>query len=126
MGQERRSLGRYGEDAAIKFLRKNKYKILERNYKTPLGEIDIIAKKENTTVFVEVKSRSSPLFGPPYLRVTKEKRRNIIKTALSYLKKHGLSDQEARVDVVAVNFDKAGSEVFELIEDAFGIEWWWL
>ena len=96
----------------------------ERNYKTKLGEIDIIAEKEGSLVFVEVKSRSSPLFGPPLNRVTKEKKRNIIKTALSYLKKHALCDKEARIDVVAVNFDKTGPERFELIENAFGIEEW--
>ena len=126
MGWERKDLGEYGENEAAKFLRKNKYRILERNYTTPLGEIDIIAEKEGVIVFVEVKSRSSPLFGPAYLRVTREKRKSIIKTALSYLKKHNLFDQDARIDIVAINFDKIGLERFELIENAVELEGWWL
>lgn len=124
MGRERKDFGEFGEGQAVRFLKENKYKILQRNYKTPLGEIDIIAEKEGVIVFVEVKSRSSPLFGPPYLRVTKAKRRNIIKTALFYLKKHDSLDRDVRIDVVAVNFDKTGSERFELIENAFGIDEW--
>lgn len=126
MSRERKELGFYGENEAVKFLRKNNYRILRRNYKTPLGEIDIIAEKDGTIVFIEVKSSSSPLFGPPYLRVTKKKKNHIIKNALFYLKEHDLLDHEARIDIVAISFDKIDEEKFELIENAVELEGWWL
>ena len=126
MGRERKEAGFHGENEAVAFLRGNSYKILERNYKTPFGEIDIIAKKDGAIVFVEVKSGAFPLFGPPYLRVTRRKMRSIIKTALSYLKKHDLLEEEARVDVVSINFGKFGAERIELIENAVESEGWWL
>ncbi len=115
-------LGRYSEEKAAAFLKRNGYKILERNYKTAFGEIDVIAKEGGAIVFVEIKSRASPLFGPPYLRITKEKRHNIIKNALSYLKRHGLIDGECRIDVVSVSLDKKEHPI-ELIKNAFGIDW---
>ena len=90
MSRRGAELGRYSEDRAVGFLNANGYKILERNYKSVFGEIDIIAEEGDSLVFVEVKSRSSPLFGPPYLKVNKKKRKNIIKSALSYLKKYHL------------------------------------
>lgn len=122
MSKERKDLGRLGENEAVGFLRKNRYKIIGRNYATPFGEIDIIAKQGNAVIFVEVKSRSSPLFGLAQSKITKDKKEKIIKSALTYLKKHNLTEEEARIDVVAVNFDKTKRERFELIEDAFGIE----
>jgi len=118
-------LGRYAEDMAVRFLRKNGYKILERNYKSVFGEIDVIAKDGESTVFVEIKSRSSPLFGPPYLRVTKRKKENIIKSAISYLKRYGLIDRECRIDVVSISLDEEPYSI-ELIKDAFGTEGRWL
>jgi len=126
VSRERKELGFHGESKAVRFLKKNKYKILERNYKTVLGEIDIIAKKDGAIVFIEVKSGFSPLFGPPYLRVTKKKKNNIIKTAFLYLKEHDLLEEEARIDVVAINFDRYGSQMYELIENAVELEGWWL
>jgi len=122
MRPERGDLGLYGENEAVRFLKRNGYTILERNYKTTLGEIDIVAKKDEEIVFVEVKSRSSSLFGPASLRVTKKKKRNIIKTMFLYLKEHRLFDKDVRIDVVAVNFDKSGKERFELIENAVELE----
>ena len=122
MRPERGELGLYGENEAVRFLARNGYRILERNYKTALGEIDVVAKKDSIIVFVEVKSRSSSLFGPACLRVTEKKKRNIIKTMFLYLKERELFDRDVRIDVVAVNFDKEGPERFELIENAVELE----
>ncbi len=120
MSQRGVLLGKYCEDEAVRFLKKRGYKILERNYRSRFGEIDVIAKDGNSLVFVEIKSRASPLFGPPQLRVTKKKRENIIKTALSYLKINSMIDAECRIDVVSVSLDKQNNKI-ELIRDAFGV-----
>lgn len=115
-------LGRLCEEEAARFLKKQGYRILERNYRSVFGEIDVIAEEKGYLVFVEIKSRSSPLFGPPHLRVTKKKRENIIRSAQSYLKRHGLTDSDCRIDVVTVSLDKEKGRI-ELIKDAFGINW---
>ena len=119
MGQRGDLIGRRCENIAVGYLRKNGYKILEKNYRSPFGEIDAIAKDGDCLVFVEVKSRTSDLFGPPYLRLTRHKRINIIKSALSYLKKHRLFDSDCRIDVVSISLDKKTGRI-ELIKDAFG------
>lgn len=120
MSQRGIELGRYCEKMAVRFLKKNGYRILERNYRSPFGEIDAIAEEGGSIVFVEIKSRASPLFGPPYLRVTKNKRKNIIKGALAFLKRYGLTDAECRIDIVSISLDKEGE--IELIKNAFGVE----
>ena len=116
------ALGRHCEEMAVRFLKGKRYEILERNYRTPFGEIDVIAEDKGCIVFIEVKSRSSPLFGPPYLRVTKKKKEKIIKSALSYQKKYGLIDKDSRIDVISVSLDL--KESIELIKGAFGAEGW--
>lgn len=119
MGQRGIKLGRYCEKMAVGFLKKKGYKILERNYRSRFGEIDAIAKEGGSIVFIEIKSRSSSLFGPPYLRVTKKKKDNLIKSALFYLKRYGLLDAECRIDIVSISLDNL-KEPIELIKDAFG------
>ncbi|MBI4687390.1 MAG: YraN family protein [Nitrospirae bacterium] len=110
-------LGREGEELAIKFLKKNGYKIIEQNYKTPLGEIDIIAKDGETLTFIEVKARESLQFGQPFEAVNYTKRKKITKVALSYIKK--LKEvPPCRFDVMSVYFKEGRPEV-ELIRDAF-------
>lgn len=119
MGQEKRSIGLHGEELAVKFLRRNGYRILERNFRTPLGEIDIIARKNGFTIFVEVKTRSTSSLGPPYLSVTGAKQRHIVKTALCYLKRHKLVFSDWRIDIVSVKLNYAYEvEKIELIENA--------
>lgn len=110
--------GRLCECTAAQFLKKRGYVILERNYRCRFGEIDIIAKDGDYIVFVEVKSRASPLFGEPYLRITKKKKEKIIRSALSYLKKCSSVWVDCRIDVVSISLD-AGK--IELIRDAFGV-----
>ena len=71
----RKILGRKGEDLTYKYLKKHGYKIVARNYKTPFGEADIIAKQGDTYCFVEVKTRASDVFGLPAEAVDREKKR---------------------------------------------------
>lgn len=112
-------LGDEGEGLAIQFLHKNGYQILEQNYKTPVGEIDIIASEAETLVFIEVKTRKSIEFGMPYEAVNREKRRKISNTALLYLKRFK-EIPPCRFDVVSIYYENGGPEL-ELIKDAFEV-----
>jgi putative endonuclease len=116
----RSQVGQRGEDLAFKLLKQKGYKILERNFKSPLGEIDIIAREGRTVVFVEVKARSSEDFGAAKWAVDERKQRKLSMLALDYLKRHTLMDQSARFDVVAIDGDQ-GQEKIELIRNAFDL-----
>jgi len=96
-----RLLGNRGERHAAQYLRKQGLRILARGYRTPLGEIDLIARDGDVLVFVEVKSRRQ---GQPAEAVTLEKQRRLTLAALQFLAAHRLleKDQPARFDVVAI------------------------
>lgn len=113
------SLGKEGEELARKFLKKKGYKLIEQNYKTPMGEIDVIAKDGETLVFVEVKTRESLEFGQPFEAVNRLKRQKIAKVALSYLKRFK-ETPACRFDVLSINYEQDKPR-FELIKDAFEI-----
>ena len=113
-------LGREGEDLARKLLKKQGYKILEQNYRSKLGEIDLIAKDRETLVFVEVKTRRSEEFGSPKWAVTPAKQRKISMVALSYLKETGQTHQKARFDVVSIR-EICGKPSLEIIKNAFDL-----
>ena len=98
------SLGQRGEAVAEKFLRKLGYRILARNYRNKLGEIDLIAIDGHTVVFVEVKTRTDHRAGCPTEAVTADKQRQLTKVALSYLKRYRLLEHAARFDVVAITW----------------------
>ncbi len=111
--------GEKGEGLAEKFLKKMGYKIIERNFRTRLGEIDIIADDGGTLVFIEVKSRESIAYGRPFEAVDYFKKRKIVNAALLYLKK--LKEiPPCRFDVVSIYFDSGRTEC-ELIRDAFEV-----
>lgn len=110
-------LGKEGEELAKKFLNKKGYKIIEQNYKTPIGEIDIIARDRETLVFIEVKTRESLEFGMPFEAVNYTKRNKISKVALSYLKRFK-ETPACRFDVLSICY-KNNKPEFELIRDAF-------
>jgi putative endonuclease len=113
-------VGQRGEDLAFTLLKKKGYKILGRNYKSSIGEIDIIAREGRTIVFVEVKARSSDNFGTAKGAVDVKKQRKLSMLALDYLKRHALLEQAARFDVVAIDGDQ-GQEKVELIRNAFDL-----
>jgi TIGR00252 family protein len=108
-----RDVGFGKEKDAVKYLIKNGYKILETNFRTIFGEIDIIAKHKGDIVFLEVKYRQSVSHGVPQEAVNKSKQNKIIKSAVLYLKKHAVKG-EFRFDVVSMSGDK-----IEIIESAF-------
>jgi len=118
MGRKNR-IGALGEKIASKYLQKNGYCIVDANFRTPLGEIDLVARLKKTIVFIEVKTRSTYSFGPPYLSVTKRKERHIIKSALCYLKSHDIADAPWRIDIVSIRLNYADeAEDIEIFENA--------
>ena len=114
------NLGVLGEELAFHYLKKMGYKILLRNYESPMGEIDLIAKEKGALVFVEVKTRSSDAMGLPVESVTHFKRRQIIKSAQYYVKRYGIYQVPCRFDVVSVRIPPEGEPSLELFENAFG------
>jgi putative endonuclease len=118
MPHPRQKFGKTGENVAADFLKKQGYKILERNHRNPMGEIDIIARDKRTLVFVEVKSRRSHGFGHPKYAVTYQKQRKISQTALYYLKTTRQHHVKARFDVVAVSAADENPRI-EIIKNAF-------
>jgi putative endonuclease len=114
-----RALGPRGEDMAVKLLKRKGYRILERNFKGPSGEIDIIARDGGTLVFVEVKTRTDGLFGHPFEAVHSRKRHKMKTTALHYLSQQK-EEEPARFDIVSISM-KAGGKEIEHIKDAFGV-----
>jgi len=114
------SLGEYGEDFSCRFLRTKRYKIIERNYRSLWGEIDIIAKDKDTLVFIEVKTRSSDKFGPPASSVTRTKQNRIRRIAEAYIKTSKYQNLCFRFDVISILFDSKKDMVdFKLIQNAF-------
>ena len=98
----KRDVGAKGEQIAVKFLKKSGYKILQRNYRCKLGEIDIVCYDHGTIAFVEVKTRYSDTYGPPELSVTEAKKRQIVKVALHYVAEKRIEGMDFRFDVVSV------------------------
>lgn len=94
--------GNKGEIRAVQFLKKEKYKILQTNYKNRIGEIDIIAEKDNVIVFVEVKNRSTFAFGRPIEAVTLHKQNQIKRVAEIYLMMKNMYNHDVRFDVIEI------------------------
>ncbi len=118
MSKKNLEFGKAVEKEAAEFLKTKGYKILEVNYKTKLGEIDIIAKDKNTICFVEVKGRHSFNFGSPCEAVSLKKQDHIAKAALYYLKLNNLLGFPARFDVLSV-LNRDNKVQISLIKDAF-------
>jgi putative endonuclease len=116
---ERKDLAQFGEDIAVKYLKHNGYQIVERNYHSPYGEIDIICKQGEVLVCVEVKARKSLKFGEPLAAVTQRKQNRIVKTAYHYLATHE-SESPIRFDIITLQYiPKEDSYKLEHIKNAF-------
>ena len=108
---KKREIGNFGETAAVKYLRRKHYRILERNYVIGKLELDIIARKGKEVVFIEVKTRSVESldsdmpYGRPSDAVNLEKRRNTVNAAYAYMRQNP-SNLSMRVDVIEVYLDK--------------------
>lgn len=102
----RRSLGRYGESLAAVFLEKKGYLILERNYRTPYGEIDLVALRKEVITFVEVKTRASRSLGPPEISITPRKEEHMRAAAEYYIQQHPENHTDWCIDVVTIQLHK--------------------
>ncbi len=120
MTQDRLSLGAWGEDQAVLYLRRQGVKIVARNFMTPVGEVDIICRSKKELIFVEVKTRRSNAYGTPAEAVGKRKQRQIIRAAQWYLAQNKISLQP-RFDVVAVMPDGEGRARIEHLPAAFDL-----
>ncbi len=119
----RRQFGKLSEDLALNFIKKQKYKILDLNYRCPLGEVDIVAVDKDTVVFIEVRSRSNKKSGFPFETINFNKKKHIIRTALFYQKRYNLYDYNIRFDVVSILQDEINKKTeVELIKNAFDEE----
>jgi len=105
---ERQRVGRLGEEAARKFLKKRGYRIRETGFRCPRGEIDIVAQRKDWLVFVEVRTRSSPDFGTPEESITQTKKERLIASALTYNSTHQNLPPQWRIDVVGIELDDKG------------------
>ena len=103
-GMNNTKRGRMGECIALKYLEQKGYTIITSNYHTRYGEIDIIAKDQETLAFVEVKARSSMRYGRGVEAVTESKQEKLRKTALLFLQEKGLGDHAMRFDVIDIMF----------------------
>ncbi|ALB47484.1 MULTISPECIES: YraN family protein [Clostridium] len=115
-----KDIGSFSEDLAKKYLEKNDYSILDCNFKNFLGEIDIICKKNNLLIIVEVKSRYNNNYGSPRESVNFSKQRSIIKVANSYINYKRLPNINVRFDVIEVylNLESTNFKINH-IKDAF-------
>ena len=115
----RKKLGATGEKLAKDFLKKKGYRIRETNYRCRHGEIDIVARKKDCLVFVEVRTKASSAFGTPEESMTAAKKRKLVATALAYINSHDKLPAQWRIDFVAVELDQNGKTTrIELIENA--------
>ncbi|MBQ8391460.1 MAG: YraN family protein [Clostridia bacterium] len=119
------SIGNLGEEAAVKAIKKQGYKVIERNYRTKMGEIDIIARDGEYTCFIEVRLRKNNDFGSPADTIDINKQRKIIRTAQYYAVTKKIYDTPMRFDAVLINADAKGGKLTniktEIIKNAFYI-----
>ena len=120
MTKERQDLGAWGETLALKEIKRLGYKCIARNYRCPLGEIDLIAKERGSLVFIEIKTRRGRSIGYAKEAITSRKKRQLSKVALAYMKSNNCCDAKSRFDVVAISL-KGGKEEIEVIQNAFDL-----
>ena len=114
---EKAELGHWGENYACRYLAQNDFTILGRNYRFKKFEIDIVAKKNNELIIIEVKTRQTAEIGEPWRAVTKTKQRQIIRVADAYIKEHEI-DLNVRFDIISIVHNSYSTQI-EHIEDAF-------
>lgn len=107
-GSQAKRSGNDGEQLACRFLEEHGYRILARNFSCRVGELDIVAQQDETTVFVEVKQRGDESHGGGFEAVTPAKRRRIVRAAELFSSRHGLSERALRFDVISIEVDAAG------------------
>jgi len=120
VSEERQRLGRWGEQVAAAYLKKSGLRIVASNVRTPVGELDLVARHGAVQVFIEVKTRRSRCCGAPAEAVDARKQRQVIRAAQWYLTQGGLDDCEIRFDVVTVDVENGRVQI-EHIPAAFEV-----
>lgn len=112
----REQIGKWGENLACKYLEKNQYKVVERNFSCRQGEIDIIAKDigKQEMVFIEVKTRSNLRYGNPIEAVNKQKQKHIKRVAKYYIYKKHISHIAVRIDVIEIYIKKQNYKIHHI------------
>ena len=118
MTRARQELGRRGEAVARARLESLGYSIVDSNFRTRSGEIDLVAERDGVIIFVEVRARSGPSMGLPEESITPSKRRHLIAAAQQYLQMRHMGDRQWRIDFVAVEFDRRGMAEVRIVENA--------
>ena len=119
MSDRRRALGQRGEDLAVQYLTTLGYFVRERNWRCAAGELDIVAERDSTLIFVEVRTRRGDRLGTPEESITPAKRAKLIAAAQTYLSERTETDRDWRIDVVAIEIGARGEVArFEVIENA--------
>jgi putative endonuclease len=112
-----RDEGLRGEEMAIRTLKSRGYRIVERNHRNMLGEIDVVAEEGGCLVFVEVKKRNSERFGEAICAVDDRKKHHLIRTALLYMKMHDCFGRSVRFDVIGIDKNRT-----KIVKNAFLVE----
>ncbi len=112
--------GRQGESEAVRFLEKKGYEIVERNFATRFGEIDVICKKGELLVFVEVKAKTGDDFGEPWEMINKRKMIQVKRVAKFWLVREKLGEVASRIDVIGVWLDSGEIKHWENVEGEWG------
>lgn len=121
MTQAKKDTGNQGETLAAEFLKQRGYHIVERNWRTTSGEIDIVTQQDETWVFVEVRTRHAQTTDDAFASITPAKRQKLIAAAYAYLEAHTLDDDTLwRIDVIAVSLWHGQQPQIEHVEDALG------
>jgi putative endonuclease len=117
----RRIFGQKGESTAEQYLRRKGYRILARNLRSSVGELDLVAEDGQVLVFVEVKARRTDAFGGAVYAVQQRKQEKLIQLAAQYLARHHIKDRLCRFDVVLLQGDETASTQVEHIQNAFEV-----
>ncbi len=105
-------IGKFGQKLAAEFLLKRGYKIINQNFYTRFGELDLVAQNEDQIVFVEVKTRSTQKFGLPEDALTKNKKEKMTSAALEFLEKNTINHDNYRFDLIAIEIDGKNKKAF--------------
>ena len=120
MTDRSKRFGAWGEDAAASYLTENGFRLLERNYRTKYGELDLIAEEGETLVFLEVKARHGLSYGSPKAAVDARKQEHLRQAALLYLQEHTeLAERPLRFDVISIVKENGKRAQLEHIRAAF-------
>ena len=122
MRDPRRTVGDEGEGRAEAYLRGQGFRILGRNVRSPLGELDLIADDQGVLVFVEVKRRRTGAFGRAIEAVDARKRAKLIQLAAQYLAQHRIRNRACRFDVVVIQDETGTAQVLQHITNAFDLD----